>query len=963
MPPTPRRRCAPPSMALLTAMAVVVVPGAAAAAPPSPFGAAFARQFADPPADARPKIRYWWACGQIEPEEIETEIKAIADRGFAAVEIACMFSTDPGRYGWGGPVLTDRLRRAVEAGRRHGVRVDLTVGPSWPLAVPGLTPDDPRAAQEIAYGRAVVKGGAAYDGPVPAAPEPKTGVTKQTLVAAQAVPARRNDTGTKPVELEKDSLIDLTGSVRDGRIAWTAPDGGEWLLFGYWQRGTGQAPVSGQSVSERAAHVVDHFGVGGAEAATGFLDANVLTPELRRLLKRNGGDLFEDSLELDSAQHWTWDLTSRFRELRGYSLRDNLPVLFIEDIHRQYTSVTPEDEPDFTFGDGSGERVRDDYYRTLTDLYIDAHVRPLRKWAHSRGLSYRAQPYGTTVDTPTIDAAVDVPETESLGGGGGYTDEPSRWIADGAVHLGGKKVYSLECCAAYDHAYAQTWPQMLGHFNTAFAHGVNQVVFHGFANEGALGSPWPGFSPFTMQTGGNGFSEAWGPRQPTWDDTGTITDWTARMQYVLRRGRPSVDLAVYRHEYGAEVQVPNTTGFTHDYVGPDQLDGTRVRGRRLAPDGPAYRALILQQQETLPVETARLLLRHAQRGLPIVIVGDPPSRTPGAHDAARQDAELARIVQRLLAQPSVRRVPDRGALPGTLRGLGVRPSAETGAASGLLTVRRDLDQGRLYYLHNPTSKAITAPVALEGDGRPYELDAWTGEITPVGRYRVSGGRTTVQADLAPGGSTVIALAGRPGGHVTATSAGDVVMRNGRPQLRATESGVHTVTFDDGEQVRVDVPEVDQPVRLDDWTLAVDDWHRGADGSREITRHEMRLDPLRPWSRIPELQDVSGVGTYTTTVRLDDADGARLDLGEVTDTFTVRVNGRVIPPSDQVTGRVDLSGHLRPGENTITVRVATPLRNRLRVTPGFPGQAQQARQDYGLIGPVRLVPYRQIPIQD
>ncbi|MFC8393581.1 hypothetical protein [Streptomyces sp. NPDC057238] len=56
--------------------------------------------------------------------------------------------------------------------------------------------------------------------------------------------------------------------------------------------------------------------------------------------------------------------------------------------------------------------------------------------------------------------------------------------------------------------------------------------------------------------------------------------------------------------------------------------------------------------------------------------------------------------------------------------------------------------------------------------------------------------------------------------------------------------------------------------------------------------------------------------------------------------------------------MDLTEVLRPGTNTVTVRVATPLRNRLRVTDGFPAQTSQPRQRYGLVGPVRLVPYRQ-----
>ncbi|MEW2353399.1 glycosyl hydrolase [Spirillospora sp. NPDC029432] len=959
--PTPRRRLGAGALALVIAAALVPASGTAAAVPASPFGAAFAQRFAAPPADAKPKIRYWWACGDITPAAIDAEVRQIADRGFGAAEIQCMLSTKPKEEGWGSPALSDRFERAIEAGRRYGVRIDLTVGPSWPLVVPGVTPDSPEAAQEIAYGRAVVEGGTTFAGPVPAAPEPKAGVSEQTLVALQAVRCAGSCTAAKPVKLDKSSLTDLTGSVREGTVSWKAPAGGQWLLLAYWQRGTGQASVAGQAVSGEAAHVVDHFGAAGARAATGYWDSRVLTPDMRRLLKRNGGDLFEDSLELDSAQHWTAKLPERFEKLRGYSLRDNLPVLFIDKIHRQYTQATPDDTPDFEFTDGGGARVRDDYYRTLTDLYIGEHVEPLKKWAHARGLRFRAQPYGTTIDTPTIGSALDVNETESLGLRPGYTDEPFRWISGGAVHLAGQKTYSLECCATLGDAYAQTWPQMLEHFNTAFAHGVNQVVYHGFATERALGTPWPGFSPFTFQ-GGNGFSEAWGPRQPTWDDTSKITGWTSRMQYVLRQGRPAVDLAVYRDGHGTAVREPDgAAGFTYDFAGPGQLEGTRVRNRRLAPDGPAYRALIVDRQETMPVATARTLLAHARGGLPLVVVGDPPGRTPGARDAARQDAELAGLVRRLLAQPSVRHVTAQDRLPAALKELGVRASAEAGSP-GLMTVRRDLSAGRLYYLHNPTSATITADVSLEGTGTPYTLDAWTGKITPAGRYRSDRTRTTLPIVLAPGGSTVIALGGGEAPHATGTSGGEILVGDDGPFLRAAKGGAYTVTRDDGADVRLTVPAVADPQRLDGWRLSVEDWHRGADGGRAITHHEIDLKGLKPWSEIPALRDVSGVGTYRTTVRLDRADGAYLDLGQVTDTFEVTVNGRTLPPPDQVGRRIDLGGHLRPGTNTITVRVATTLRNRLRVTDGFPGQAAWPRQEYGLIGPVRLTPYRQVPVR-
>src|SRR5262249_51925062 len=123
-------------------------------------------------------------------------------------------------------------------------------------------------------------------------------------------------------------------------------------------------------------------------------------------------------------------------------------------------------------------------------------------------------------------------------------------------------------------------------------------------------------------------------------------------------------------------------------------------------------------------------------------------------------------------------------------------------------------------------------------------------------------------------------------------------------------------------------------------------------------HSLTLDGLKAWSDIPELADVSGVGTYTTTFNWSGG-GAYLDLGEVFDTYRVSVNGVALPPADQLNTTVDVGAYLKPGENTISVEVATTLLNRLRA--GDVAYANATRQKYGLIGPVKLTPYGEAPV--
>ncbi len=68
-----------------------------------------------------------------------------------------------------------RVGGAVEAAlgqaARRGLTVDLTIGPSWPAAVPGIAPDSEAAVKELAADRHV-DGGIRLAGPVPARSTP-----------------------------------------------------------------------------------------------------------------------------------------------------------------------------------------------------------------------------------------------------------------------------------------------------------------------------------------------------------------------------------------------------------------------------------------------------------------------------------------------------------------------------------------------------------------------------------------------------------------------------------------------------------------------------------------------------------------------------------------------------------------------------------------------------------------------
>jgi glycosyl hydrolase family 106( putative alpha-L-rhamnosidase) len=914
--------------AAVGAGALVSPGGVALASGQGPSG--FPHRFLAPTPDVQPKFRWWWPHGLVDRDEIVREIDQIADAGFGGVEIADVHHSvseplDPKGHGWGTPPWVAAVEAALERARQRGVIVDLTIGPSWPAAVPTITPDSEAAIKELAHGMALVAGGETHDGPVPApAVAPSPNVTQQRLHAVQAARIG-GDSADSPILLDDSSVVDLTDRVQDGRIAWTAPAEGQWALIAYWERGSGQRPERGPH-TEPDSYVIDHFSRAGTRAVIDFWEANVLTPRMRRLLRQAGGAFFEDSIELETdATLWTPELEAEFERRMGYALTPYLPVV-----------VEENEDPVFEFDEATSRQVRRDYGEVITELYIERHLEPLQAWAHSIGMKLRIQPYGLETDAIAKAAIVDIPEGESLG----FKNHDDFRCLAGGRDMGGKRILSNEAGATAGGAYTTAWDTTLEKLAGQYAAGVNQAVLHGFSYASAPGANWPGFAAFTPYDGRPGFGESWGPRQPTWRHITDISGWMARTQTILQSGTNRVDAAILRQKgyagsgFGAPWFTPDgvPTGWTHQIISPRllHLESARISRGRLAPDGPAYKVLVFEgdvfegRERTLQVDTAERLVAFARAGLPIIVVGDwSDPRVPGLPRPGENE-RLRELIAELLAQPSVRNVADRPGIPGALTDLGIRPDVEYAQRSPLLNAHRTDDGVDYYYLCNgSTTATVDHAVALAAGGRdpaPYRLDAWTGRIERIDEYERVDGRLRIPVTLKPGDSTIVAIARRS-------------WHPGRPAIDP----------------------IPTPIPLERWRLEVEDWRPGGSPTETVKiRHVVALDALKPWTEIPGLEDVSGIGRYRTTVELGRAHGAYLDLGEVLDTFRVTINGRRLPPANQVSAVVDAGPHLRPGTNTIEVEVATPLGNRLRVSdPGVYGVLR--RQAYGLIGPVRLVP--------
>jgi hypothetical protein len=828
-----------------------------------------------------------------------------------------------------------------------------------------------------------------------------------------------------PVRLAPGSVTDVTGQVAAGRLDYTFPagNGNPWLVIDLLQTASGLIAQRGGYTATQPNYVVDHWSRGGVTIQTNFWDEHILTDAVKANLDRIGrGAIFEDSLELGTSQKWAWNFLAEFQNRRGYDPTTLLPALAGAGLQGMGTpafeldGVGAQVREDYreTMSDLFAEKYVAPMQRWARGHGLDFRIQPygipaasgvaagkagivegesLNFGAHSnpfgaeqdyRVLSSGARLSGKDLVSVECCAVFEGNYRSSIAG----PNVPGQFGEGGdGTQLGGKYSQGL-----LDSVYQ------------AYAGGVNQLVWHGYPYRDAPADPatgrdgsWPGYHPWDI-FGVLNVNDEFGPRQPSWSDYEKINDNLARTQLVLRQGRETIDVGVYYEDLGLAGesvgrQQPVThmlgtdsataaAGYTFDYINPAFLAEPGI----VDPDGGLFadrtdqEALVLNNQTTMSVANARQLLDLAKQGLRLFVVGEAPSTTTGAEPTGDQ---LDGVITELLAQPTVVRVADESGLPGALAAAGIRPTAAPEkSAKALGLVRREAAGVTYDLIYNRSGSVVRDEVTLAGSGTPYLLDTWTGKIMPIGEYTTGARGVTVEVRVAPYDKVIVALAAKSSEPVPAPavhavdSSGEIVGAEGTALVvRAERDGVYDTTLSDGTERTTTVTGLAAGQRLDTWRLQAQTWTPGANQYSTVKTDQPEVDvtagtdgKLPSWREILapiDLSTSSGIGTYTANVTLPatwtSADGAYLDLGAVLDTARVTVNGVAVDVNQSDRGRIDLGKTLKPGENTITVRVATTMFNAVRRS-GDSNYQRGEWQRTGLMGPVVLNPYRDSTVE-
>ena len=636
--------------------------------------------FQDPPPDCRIMMRWWWFGPAVSKPELERELRTMKQAGIGSVEIQPVYPLaldDPVSGFHNSPYLSDEfiddLRFAADTAHGLGLRFDVTLGSGWPFGGPHI-PVTQAAGKLRVVQVSIVPGSGST-----AVPAITTG---EKLLAAFLGGSGRSLSA---------SQVNLS-DIRDGRLILPLAPSSQTVTWFIASR-------TGMTVKRPAigaeGFVLDHFDRAAIE--------NHLHTVGERLLAAFGKNpphaVFSDSLEVYGSD-WTGDLLEQFRNRRGYDLTPYLPAL-VQDIGPETSAV------------------RHDWGQTLTELINERYLVPIQEWAARHGTRFRSQTYGIPAISLSSNALVDLPEGE---GDHWRSFSPTRW-ASSANHLYQNNVTSAETWTwLHSPAFRATPLDIKADADLFFLQGVNQIVGHGWPYS-PQGIPEPGWSFYA--------AAALNDHNPWWPVMPEVSRYLQRVSYLLRQGRPAIDVALLLPTDDARASFSlskdSVSEFMEGLLGPNVipeilsagLNFDFVDAEAIEKLGIPYPVLILPGIERLPLSTYQKIEQYAEKGGLVIATRALPSMAPGLLQEKTDTPKVRAISQELFRKSGARGhfLPGDARLSAFLNQYFTADVSTSPKAADLGFVHRKMPFADVYFLANTSNRPMSTTAVFRATKR------------------------------------------------------------------------------------------------------------------------------------------------------------------------------------------------------------------------------------------------------
>lgn len=637
-----------------------------------------------------------------------------------------------------------------------------------------------------------------------------------------------------------------------------------------------------------------------------------------------------DSWECGS-QNWSPVFAAEFRKRRGYDLTPYLLAM---------TGVPVQDAE-------TSEKFLHDVRQTIAELVNDVFYVTLKKLAYQKGSTISAESVAPTMISDGLlhYKHADIPMGEFWLNSPTH-DKPNDMLdAISGAHIYGKNIVQAEAFTSV----RMNWGEHPGNLKTVgdrnFALGINKMVMHVFTH-----NPWMNRKPgMTLDGVGLYFQrdQTWFKQSKAW------IDYLARCQALLQMGKPVVDIAVFTGEelprravlpdrlvntlpgiFGKEKvesekrrlenkgqplrQIPDgvshsanmadpegwidpLNGYAYDSFNPDALMTMTVKnGRVVTAGGASYKILVFPGRHPMNPNSTLMslavinkLLQLVKDGA-IVIMGNDYNEGIGLKD---MNGEVRRVWKELvrndgkkgkvLFAPYRDSAFDKWGLPKDVEIMDNDHS--------IAWYHRKTNSGDIYFISNQENAAKRLELSLRLTGKMPELwDAVTGEMREPSQWKLENGRTSLSFELANNQSLFIIFR-KPAKEHIKPLFGKSVSLNKRDLSRS-------------------------------WTIQFDKRFGGP-------LQPVVLENLKSWTQFDDtaVKYYSGTAFYQNTftwLKEDEGKTARIELYDICNIATIRVNGINCGTLWTKPFSLDITKALKTGVNEITIEVANTWHNRL-----------------------------------
>jgi len=424
---------------------------------------------------------------------------------------------------------------------------------------------------------------------------------------------------------------------------------------------------------------------------------------------------------------WTAKLPERFREWNGYDLIAKLPLVFYD-------------------GDGCA-KVRYDFWRTVTRLFIESFTLPMSRRCEQQGLAFTghylaeetfsgqirtigaAMPHYEFMQIPGIDyLRREIKESRTL-----------KQVASAAEQFGRRRVL-CEIFGTSGQSMSFEDQKWIADFH--FALGVNFMDPH-LTLYSMIGRNKRDFPP------------TFSYHQPWWPYMRLVNDYLARCAMVVQQGASAANILVLhpiasawtvfraavggardsnpeveRYDGEFENLTVNLLSMQRDFHYGDETimaNHARVEGDEFVVGRCRYRVVIVPPSLNWSSKTMELLREFKEAGGRILCVGERPTLVDG-----ETKPEFARLLQRKVAacnneQKSLRKALDK-LLPADM----VVTGPKAAPAPSIRCQHRIDDNRHIYFFCNISrTETVAATILLEAEGSVVEWRAEDGVARPV----------------------------------------------------------------------------------------------------------------------------------------------------------------------------------------------------------------------------------------